>query len=245
MKGICLAGGNGTRLLPTTRAVSKQLHCVYNKPMIYYPLDTLKSMGIKDILIITADPQQCRLFEDQLKDGKHYGLNLSYTVQSSPRGLPDAFIVGRDFIGDDDVALILGDNVFITSECIEAKPNTIFTYKVKQPESYGVVKLTDSGHINLLVEKPVEFISNDAVVGLYVFENFVVDIAPALTPSLRGELEIVDLIKAMDDINRVKVQQLDGFWFDCGTHDDLLSCANLVQAIEQRTNKIVGLNAYE
>lgn len=245
MKGICLAGGKGTRLYPLTHCISKQLLPVYNKPMIYYPLNTLKSMGISDILIITADPQQCRLFEDQLKDGKHYGLNLSYTIQDSPRGLPDAFIVGRDFIGDDDVALILGDNVFITSEHIEAKPNTIFTYKVKQPESYGVVKLTDSGHINLLVEKPVKFISNDAVVGLYVFENSVVDIAPSLTPSLRGELEIVDLITSMDYVNRVKVKQLDGFWFDCGTHDDLLSCANLVQAIEQRTNKIVGLNIHE
>ena len=245
MKGICLAGGRGTRLYPLTHCISKQLLPVYNKPMIYYPLDTLKSMGIKDILIITADPQQCRLFEDQLKDGKHYGLNLSYTVQSSPRGLPDAFIVGRDFIGDDDVALILGDNVFITSECIEAKPNTIFTYKVKQPESYGVVKLTDKGYINLLVEKPTEFISNDAVVGLYVFDNNVVHVAKTLSPSNRGELEIVDLITAMDNVARVNVQQLDGFWFDCGTHEDLLSCANLVHAIEERTNKIVGLNTYE
>lgn len=245
MKGIVLAGGRGTRLYPLTHCISKQLLPVYNKPMIYYPLDTLKSMGVRDILIITADPQQCRLFEDQLKDGKHYGLNLSYVVQSSPRGLPDAFIIGKNFIGDDDVALILGDNVFITSECIEAKPNTIFTYKVKQPESYGVVKLTEQGYINLLVEKPIEFVSNDAVVGLYVFENSVVDVAPSLTPSLRGELEIVDLITAMDYLDRVKVQQLDGFWFDCGTHDDLLSCANLVQAIEQRTNKIVGLNIYE
>lgn len=242
MRGIVLAGGKGTRLYPLTHCISKQLLPVYNKPMIYYPLQTLKSMGITDILIITADPQQCRLFEDQLKDGKHYGLNLSYAVQSSPRGLPDAFIVGRDFIGDSDVALILGDNVFITSECIEAKPNTIFTYKVKQPESYGVVKLTDKGYINLIVEKPVEFVSNDAVVGLYVFENSVVDVAPSLTPSLRGELEIVDLITAMDDIDRVKVQQLDGFWFDCGTHDDLLDCSNLIATIEHRTNKIIGLS---
>lgn len=245
MKGIILAGGRGTRLYPLTHTISKQLLPVYNKPMIYYPLDTLKSIGIKDILIITADPQQCRLFEDQLKDGKHYGLNLSYAVQDSPRGLPDAFIVGKNFIGNDDVALILGDNVFITSEYIDAKPNTIFTYKVKHPESYGVVKLDDKGCIDELVEKPKEFISNDAVVGLYIFENAVVRIAPSLAPSLRGEIEIVDLIKAMDDINRVKVQQLDGFWFDCGTHDDLLSCANLVQAIEQRTNKIVGLNTHE
>lgn len=245
LKGIVLAGGRGTRLYPLTHAVSKQLLPIYKKPMIYYPLNTLKSMGIKDILIITADHIQCRLFEDQLKDGKQYGLNLSYVVQSSPRGLPDAFIVGESFIGEDDVALILGDNVFITSETIKATPNTIFTYKVKQPDAYGVVKLTDEGYIDKLVEKPTEFVSNDAVVGLYIFNNSVVRAAKTLSPSSRGELEIVDLIKCMDATKKVEVQQLDGFWFDCGTHDDLLSCANLVQAIEQRTNTTVGLETYE
>lgn len=238
MRGIILAGGKGSRLYPLTYAVSKQLLSVYNKPMIYYPLNTLKSMGITDILIITADYVQCRLFEEQLKSTK--GLNLSFVVQDSPRGLPDAFIVGRDFIGEDDVTLILGDNVFITPEPIEAKPNTIFTYKVRQPDAYGVVKLTEKGYIDKLIEKPDKFISNDAVVGLYVFNNEVVHVAKTLTPSYREELEIVDLIKAMDDIDRVKVQQLDGFWFDCGTHDDLLECANLVKAIESRTNTTVG-----
>ena len=238
MRGIILAGGKGSRLYPLTYAVSKQLLSVYNKPMIYYPLNTLKSMGITDILIITADYVQCRLFEEQLKSTK--GLNLSFVVQDSPRGLPDAFIVGRDFIGEDDVTLILGDNVFITPEPIEAKPNTIFTYKVRQPDAYGVVKLTENGYIDKLIEKPDKFISNDAVVGLYVFNNEVVHVAKTLTPSYREELEIVDLIKAMDDIDRVKVQQLDGFWFDCGTHDDLLECANLVKAIESRTNTTVG-----
>ena len=238
MRGIILAGGKGSRLYPLTYAVSKQLLSVYNKPMIYYPLNTLKSMGITDILIITADYVQCRLFEEQLKSTK--GLNLSFVVQDSPRGLPDAFIVGKDFIGEDDVTLILGDNVFITPEPIEAKPNTIFTYKVRQPDAYGVVKLTENGYIDKLIEKPDKFISNDAVVGLYVFNNEVVHVAKTLTPSYREELEIVDLIKAMDDIDRVKVQQLDGFWFDCGTHDDLLECANLVKAIESRTNTTVG-----
>lgn len=238
MKGIILAGGKGSRLYPLTYAISKQLLPVYNKPMIYYPLNTLKSMGIKDILIITADHVQCRLFEEQLKSVKD--LNLSYIVQDSPRGLPDAFIVGKDFIGKDDVTLILGDNVFITPEPIEAKPNTIFTYKVKYPDAYGVVKLSANGYIDKLIEKPSKFISNDAVVGLYVFDNEVVNVARTLNPSFRGEIEIVDLIKAMDDLERVKVQHLDGFWFDCGTHDDLLECANLVRAIEQRTNTTVG-----
>ena len=241
MKGIVLAGGKGTRLYPLTYCISKQLLPVYNKPMIYYPLQTLKSMGITDILIITADPQQCRLFEDQLKDGSKYGINLTYKVQHSPRGLPDAFIVGESFIGKEDVTLILGDNVFITPDTIEAKPNTIFTYKVKQPEAQGVIKLSEGGYIDKLIEKPIKFISNDAVVGLYSFKNEVVDVARTLTASDRGELEIVDLIKAMDKLERVKVQQLDGFWFDCGTHEDLLECSNLVRAIEQRTNTIVGL----
>ena len=239
LKGIILAGGKGSRLYPLTYAISKQLLPVYNKPMIYYPLNTLKSMGIKDILIITADHVQCRLFEEQLKHVKD--LKLTFIVQDSPRGFPDAFIVGRKFIGDDNVTLILGDNVFITPENIQSEPNTIFTYKVRQPESYGVVKLTSDGYIDELVEKPVEFISDEAVVGLYIFNNNVVDIAQSLTPSARGELEIVDLIKAMDDIEKVKVKQLDGFWFDCGTHDDLHECSALVRAIEQRTNTTVGL----
>lgn len=239
MKGIILAGGKGSRLHPLTYAVSKQLLPVYNKPMIYYPLNTLKSMGIKDILVITADHVQCRLFEEQLKSVKD--LNLSFVVQDSPKGLPDAFIVGESFISNDDVTLILGDNVFITPESIKANPNTIFTYKVRRPDAYGVVKLTENGYIDELVEKPIEFISNDAVVGLYVFHNKVVDVSKTLIPSCRGELEIVDLIKAMNDLEKVKVQQLDGFWFDCGTHDDLIECANLIRAIEQRTNTIVGL----
>lgn len=242
IKGIVLAGGKGTRLLPSTRSVSKQLHCVYNKPMIYYPIQTLKEMGIKDILIITADALQCRLFQEQLRDGANYGLNFEYIIQENPGGLPEAFIIGEKFIGDNNIALILGDNVFITHKKLKAIPNTIFTYKVKNPEAYGVVKLDDNGKLNKLVEKPVQFVSDNAVVGLYVFTNTAVKLASTLKPSMRGELEIVDLITKLNEIEEVSIEELDGFWFDCGTHDDLLECANLVKAIEHRTNKKVGLH---
>ena len=243
MKGIVLAGGKGTRLLPTTRAVSKQLHCVYNKPMIYYPLQTLKDMGIKDILIITADAQQYRLFFEQLKHGERYGLNLEYAIQRKPGGLPEAFIIGEDFIGvNDDVALILGDNVFITNKELKAEPNTIFTYKVKDPSAYGVAELDDKNNLVNIIEKPTEFVSDNAVVGLYVFTHAAVGLAKSLKPSKRGELEIVDLISKLNEEEGLSVEGLDGFWFDCGNHDDLLECANLVKAIEHRTNKKVGLH---
>ena len=243
LKGIVLAGGKGTRLLPTTRAVSKQLHCVYNKPMIYYPLQTLKDMGIKDILIITADAQQYRLFFEQLKHGERYGLNLEYAIQKKPGGLPEAFIIGEDFIGvNDDVALILGDNVFITNKELKAEPNTIFTYKVKDPSAYGVAELDDKNNLVNIIEKPIEFVSDNAVVGLYVFTHAAVGLAKSLKPSKRGELEIVDLISKLNEEEGLSVEELDGFWFDCGNHDDLLECANLVKAIEHRTNKKVGLH---
>lgn len=243
MKGIVLAGGKGTRLLPTTRAVSKQLHCVYNKPMIYYPLQTLKDMGIREILIITSDAQQYRLFFEQLKHGERYGLKLEYAIQKNPGGLPEAFIIGEHFIGvNDDVALILGDNVFITNKKIKAEPNTIFTYKVKNPSSYGVAELDDKNNLINIVEKPTEFISDNAVVGLYVFTHAAVGLAKSLKPSKRGELEIVDLISKLNEEEGLSVEELDGFWFDCGNHDDLLECANLVKAIEHRTNKKVGLH---
>ena len=241
-KGIVLAGGKGTRLYPTTLAISKQLHSVYNKPMIYYPLDTLKKLGIVDILIITADPQQCRLFQDQLKDGSEFGLNLTYTIQDKPGGLPEAFIIGEKFIGEDNVTLILGDNVFILNELIDPTPNTIYTYKVKNPSAYGVAVCTDDNIIIDIVEKPEVFISDDAVVGLYTFTKHAVEIAKTLKPSARGEIEIVDLIKQLDRWEGVSVEPLNGFWFDCGSHDDLLDCANLVRTIEHRTGKTVGLS---
>lgn len=242
MRGIILAGGRGSRLYPLTHTISKQLLPVYNKPMIYYPLQTLKDMGIREILIITADAQQCRLFQNQLKHGEAYQLKIEYAIQEKPSGLPEAFIIGENFIGDDDVTLILGDNVFINNSKIEAIPNTIYTYKVKNPSAYGVAEIDDNNKLIKIVEKPTEYVSDNAVVGLYVFTNIAIDLAKKLTPSERGELEIVDLIKKIDDAEGVNVQEFEGFWFDCGTHNDLLDCANLVATIEHRTNKIIGLS---
>jgi len=239
-KGIVLAGGKGTRLYPSTHAVSKQLHCVYNKPMIYYPLKTLVDMGIKDILIIVSDLLQYKLFQDQLKHLEDEGINLQFRVQPEPGGIPEAFIMGENFIGKDDITLILGDNVIITPFTLSAQPNTIFTYKVKNPQAYGVAVVED-GKLKTIVEKPQEFVSDTAVIGLYVFSNNAVNIAKNLQKSARNELEIVDVISKLSETEGVSVQELDGFWFDCGTHDDLLECANLVRAIEQRTNKKVGL----
>lgn len=242
MKGIILAGGRGTRLYPLTHTISKQLLPVYNKPMIYYPLQTLKDMGIREILIITADAQQCRLFQNQLRHGEAYHLKIEYAIQEKPSGLPEAFIIGEDFIGDDDVTLILGDNVFITNTKLKIQPNTIYTYKVKNPSAYGVAKLDEDGGLVDIVEKPTEYVSDDAVVGLYVFTNIAINLSKKLTPSKRGELEIVDLIKKIQEVEGVNVEEFEGFWFDCGTHNDLLDCANLVATIEHRTNKIVGLS---
>jgi glucose-1-phosphate thymidylyltransferase len=236
MKGIILAGGKGTRLQPLTNTISKQLLPVYNKPMIYYPLQTLVSMGIEDILIITADHIQCRLFQEQLKDTH---LNIEYVVQGQPRGLADAFIIGERFLDGSDVCMILGDNVFIQTTDLCPIPNTIYTYKVKDPSAYGVIDVKE-GIIMDIVEKPQHFISNDAVVGLYVFNNTCVEYAKQLKPSKRGELEIVDLIKKILENENVRVHNLDGFWFDCGNPDDLLDCANLIRAIEHRTNTTIG-----
>lgn len=242
MKGIVLAGGKGSRLYPLTYCISKQLLPVYNKPMIYYPLQTLKSMGIFEILIIVSDDVQLELFKKQLGDGSKFGLSLEYIVQPEPGGLPQAFILGENFIGyNESVTLILGDNVFITNEVFDPQPNTIYTYKVKNPSAYGVVTLDDKGNIDKIIEKPKDFISDQAVVGLYTFTDEAVRIAKRLTPSARGELEIVDLIDILNYEEGVTVCELDGFWFDCGNHDDLLDCANLVATIEHRTNATVGL----
>jgi len=239
-KGIVLAGGKGTRLYPATYAISKQLLPVYNKPMIYYPLKTLVDMGIKDILIIVADLLQYRLFQSQLTHLEKEGINVRFKIQYEAGGIPEAFIIGEDFIGKDDVTLILGDNVIITPNKLEAKPNTIFTYKVDKPEAYGVAVVEDKKLVSI-VEKPKEFVSDTAVIGLYAFSNSAVKVAKQLTRSARNELEIVDLISILNETEGVTVEELDGFWFDCGTHDDLLECANLVRAIEQRTSKKIGL----
>lgn len=242
-KGIVLAGGKGSRLYPLTHAVSKQLMPVYNKPMIYYPLQTLKDMDVTEILIIVSNETQRDLFIEQLGDGSHHGLQLQYAIQEKPAGLPDAFIIGESFIGDNEVVLILGDNVFIMNHKLGTPAcNTIYTYKVKDPSAYGVAAIDHHGNLLDIVEKPSHFISDNAVVGLYVFSSSAIAIAKELRPSKRGELEIADLINELNICEGVKVKELDGFWFDCGTHIDLLECANLVKAIEQRTNTIIGLH---
>jgi glucose-1-phosphate thymidylyltransferase len=186
---------------------------------------------------------QCRLFQEQLRDGSEYGLKLEYTIQEQPGGLPEAFIIGQKFIGPcDNVALILGDNVFITHNKIKAEPNTIFTFKVKDPSAYGVAELDQDNNLINIVEKPTEYISDNAVVGLYVFTRAAIDLAKTLKPSKRGELEIVDLISRIKEEEGIEVEELDGFWFDCGNHDDLLNCANLIKTIEDRTHTTIGLH---
>jgi glucose-1-phosphate thymidylyltransferase len=238
MKGIVLAGGRGTRLYPITKAVSKQLLPVYKYPMIYFPINTLLQMGIEDILIITT-PEHQNLFKETLKDLTC--ANFSYIVQDSPRGLPEAFVLAEEWLEGSDVALVLGDNIIINNAPIDCLPNTVFSYKVKHPERYGVLDFDEDGRIKNIVEKPQTYISDNAMIGLYVLENSACEISKKLKPSSRGELEIVDLIKEMNKKHPVSVLELDGFWFDAGTHDDLLDCGNLVKAIEFRTNKSFDL----
>lgn len=241
-RALVLSGGAGTRLHPLTKVTSKQLLGLYNKPVIAFPLQTLKEMGYVDILIINANEDQQKQFEYLLGNGNQFELNLSYAIQDYPRGLVDAFIIGEDFIKDaDEICLILGDNIIIGNSPINVEPNTIFTYKVKNPEAYGVVETDDGGNIVKIVEKPKKFVSNDAVIGLYVFGNDVIDFAKKIKPSARGELEIVDLIKMVDEWENVQVQELDGFWFDVGDYDSLLDCANLVRTIAKRSNHVIGL----
>jgi glucose-1-phosphate thymidylyltransferase len=200
-------------------------------------------MGYVDILVINASEEQQRQFKILLKDGSKMGLNLSYAIQDKPRGLVDAFIIGEEFIKDaDEICLILGDNIFIDNTPTYVMPNTIYTYKVKDPSAYGVVVTDENGWIKEIVEKPKEFISEDAVVGLYVFSNEVVEMAKKVTPSARGELEIVDLIRMMDEEEGVSVEPLGGFWFDAGTPDSLLDCANLVRTIDKRSNHAIGID---
>lgn len=242
-KGIILAGGSGTRLYPVTRAVSKQLLSVYDKPMIYYPLSTLMLAGIRDILVITT-PHEQEGFRRLLKDGSWIGLRISYAVQAAPRGIAEAFLIGRNFIGRDRVALILGDNIFyghgltaqLQAAAAQKSGATIFAYQVKDPEAYGVIEFNRRGQALSIEEKPAKPKSSHAVPGLYFFGPEVVDVAAHLKPSKRGELEITHVNMAYLRQKSLRVIELGRgiAWLDTGTHDSLLQASNFIQAIEQR-----------
>ncbi len=243
MKGIILAGGSGTRLYPITRSISKQIIPVYDKPMIYYPLSVLMLAGIREILIIST-PTDIRLYENLFGDGSQLGLKLSYVVQPSPDGLAQAFILGEEFIGDDNVCMILGDNIFygynfssILEDAATLEDGSIvFGYYVNDPDRYGVVEFDDEGKVISIEEKPDHPKSNYAVTGLYFYSNDVVQKAKNLKPSKRGELEITDLNKLYLQEERLNVKLLGrGFaWLDTGTHESLLQASNYVATIEQR-----------
>jgi len=242
-KGIILAGGSGTRLYPLTRVVSKQLLSIYDKPMIYYPLSILMLAGITEILVITT-PQDQSMFQELLNNGSQWGIDIRYAAQPSPDGLAQAFIIGRDFIGDDSCALILGDNIYfghglpdkLRMASAQKQGATVFGYWVKDPERYGVVEFDEDNQAISLEEKPTNPRSNYAVTGLYFYDNQVVEMAAGLKPSARGELEITDLNKLYLQLGQLRVEKLGRgiAWLDTGTHEALLQAANFIETVEQR-----------
>lgn len=246
-KGIILAGGKGTRLYPLTQVFSKQLQPIYDKPMIYYPLSTLMLGGIRDILIIST-PQDTPNFERLLGDGSQWGISLSYVVQEAPRGLPEAFIYGRDFIGSDQVCLILGDNLFygklnfFRDGLANNRGGTVFAYPVKDPRAYGVAEFDQNGNVISLEEKPMNPKSKFAVPGLYVFDSRASEIASDLVPSARGELEIVDMHKFYLKENNLHAEKIGRgvAWLDTGSPENLLDAGTFIEAIEKRQGKKIA-----
>jgi glucose-1-phosphate thymidylyltransferase len=248
MKGIILAGGSGTRLWPITRGISKQLVPIYDKPMVYYPLTTLMSAGIKDILVITTPEEQSQ-FQRLLGDGTQWGVRLSYEVQPSPDGLAQAFIIGEKFIGDDKVCLVLGDNIFhghklseSLKNCTDPDGGIVFAYQVSDPERYGVVEFDETNNAVSIEEKPSRPKSDYAVVGLYFYDNDVIEIAKNVQPSDRGEIEITSVNEEYLNRGKLKVAALDtgDVWLDTGTIDSMADATDYVRVLQKRTGQIIG-----